>query len=124
MRRPAAGPGDAAVAASKATSVAAGSLTGSGHQNSILSPSLMGGPDGFAGAKGGGLGNLGPLLRKQVAELGTALEQRAISDFNDWLVRRASRFLGMLFDFLEQFQDGEYRGCVVDGHEDYRSFYV
>ena len=77
-------------------SVAAGSLTGSGHQNSMMSPSLMGGLDGSGGAKGGGLGNLGPLLRKQVAELGTALEQRAISDFNDWLVRRAGWFLGVL----------------------------
>jgi hypothetical protein len=44
---------------------------------------------GAAGGGGGGvkLGNLQKFLRTRVDELTRALEARAVSDFNDWLVR-------------------------------------
>lgn len=79
-RRPANSPAESlAGAAGKAMSVVTPSLAG--QSASVGAASLAAG-DGAAGA----LGNLGPLLRRRTGELAAALEQRAISDFNDWLV--------------------------------------
>jgi len=63
--------------------VSAASLSGGGARSGLGAPSL--GPD--AGGQAGALGNLAPLLRRRATELGSAIEQRAISNFKDWLVR-------------------------------------
>ena len=87
--RAATSPAESAVATGKAMSVVAPSLAGQASA-SVGAASLAAAEAGAAGL----LGSLGPVLRRRTAELGAVLEQRAISDFNDWLVRGNPGWLG------------------------------